>query len=213
MEKLFSCVKERAGYDDSKVFPCWERLKLMEINEFASSRYCYHKDCYKNCTNATELKRSKERYEKKRTTGVKPSDVTSEPNSDSFDSTYSEQRKSLRSSASIHDKNACIICQKEGGKLHKVCLKKTGEKMLEVAKKLSDRSFFLRLNSIPNADDAIANNVQYISVCWVLAQRSVNSSSTTIQELEDIDRVLADIEIVNKMQDVLNESPDTVLDM
>lgn len=111
---------------------------------------------------------------------------------------------------SAYDKNACIICQADGGKLHKVCFKRTGEKMLEVASKLPDRSFFLRLNSIPNANDAVANDVQYHLTCWVVAQRTVNSLSVTIQELEDIDRVLADIEIVNLVQESLH---DTVLDM
>ena len=80
--------------------------------------------------------------------------------------------------------------------MHKVSFKATGEKMLEVAEKLTDRSFFLCLNSIPNASDAIANEVQYHLDCWVVAQRNANSFSTTIQEIEDINRVLADIEIV-----------------
>ena len=182
-----------------------------------SSRYCYHKDGYKNSTNATEIKRSKERFEKNRATPRdEPSFVINEPNADSDPSENTEfaQRKTLRSSVHIYDKNACIICQKgRREELRKVSFKSTGEKMLEVAKKLSDRSFFLCLHSIPNASDAVANDVQYHQTCWVLVQRSVNSSSTTLQDLEDIDRVLADIEIVNMVQDFLNESSDTVLDM
>ena len=46
-----------------------------------------------------------------------------------------------------------------------------------------------------------------------MAQRNANSFSTTIQEIEDIGRVLADIEIVDLVQNSLEESPHTVLDM
>ena len=33
--------------------------------------------------------------------------------------------------------------------------------MLDVAKSLSNKDFFLRLNTIPLAEDAIANDVEY----------------------------------------------------
>ena len=107
----------------------------------------------------------------------------------------------VRSSVPLYDKDACIICQKEEGTMHKVSFKATGEKMLEVAEKLTDRSFFLRLNSIPNASDAIANGMQYHLNCWV--QYKISKIST----------VLADIEIVDLGQNSLEESPHTVLDM
>ena len=55
----------------------------------------------------------------------------------------------------------CIICQKEGGILHKVETKPKGLKMFEVAKKIDDKSFFIRLNTLCNAADAVANDVQY----------------------------------------------------
>ena len=40
--------------------------------------------------------------------------------------------------------------------LHKVAFESTGEKKLDVAKKLVDPSLFLRQNTISNASDAIA---------------------------------------------------------
>ena len=33
--------------------------------------------------------------------------------------------------------------------------------MFEVAKKIDDKSFFIRLNTLCNAADAVANDVQY----------------------------------------------------
>ena len=53
----------------------------------------------------------------------------------------------------------CIICQKPDGGICKVAFKETGKTMLSVAQKLSDKTFFIRLNTINHADDAIANDV------------------------------------------------------
>ena len=49
--------------------------------------------------------------------------------------------------------------------MHKVECLQTGQNVLKIAKKLEDRSFYLRLNAIPNAD--VANNVRYHLKCWV----------------------------------------------
>lgn len=85
--------------------------------------------------------------------------------------------------------------------------------MLAVAKKLQDKSLFMGLNEIPNAEDAVANDVLYHRVCWVLAQRKAKIEVTSPQELENISQIVADIEIINKVESFLNESADTVMDM
>ena len=54
----------------------------------------------------------------------------------------------------------CIISQKERGVLYKVETKPKQLKMFEVAKKIDDKSFFIRLNTFCNAADAVANDVQ-----------------------------------------------------
>ena len=59
----------------------------------------------------------------------------------------------------------CIICQKEGGILRKVETKPKGLKMFEVAKKIDNESFFIRLNTLCNAADAAASDVQYCQCC------------------------------------------------
>ena len=68
--------------------------------------------------------------------------------------------------------------------------------MLEVAKKLYSPDFFLRLNNIPNNKNATANDTRYHLKCWVKIQRKV-------QELDDLSTVLADIEIVNVIDELL----------
>ena len=105
--------------------------------------------------------------------------------------------KSLRSNSTLYDKTRCIICQEPGGKLRMVAVKETGRKMFEVAKILNDPQFFLRLNSIPNAMDAIENDTRYHLTCWVKVQRKVQSSSCTVRELDNLSTVLAVDELVN----------------
>ena len=59
----------------------------------------------------------------------------------------------------------CVICQKVGDKLRKVAVKWTSKRMLDVAKCLSNKDFFLWHNTIPLAEDAIANGVEYHLKC------------------------------------------------
>ena len=87
--------------------------------------------------------------------------------------------------------------------------------MLDVAKSVSNKDFFLRLSTIPLAEDAIANDVQYHLKCWVAVQRKVQSDILTekdeIQELEEVNRVIADIEIVEMVGESVNNN--NVIDM
>ena len=103
-----------------------------------------------------------------------------------------------------------MICQKEGGKLRKIAVNSTGKRMLDVAKFLSNKDFFLRLNTIPLAEDAIANDVEYHLKCWVAIQREVQNDTLNekdvIKELEDVNRVIADIEIVEMVRENVNSN-------
>ena len=60
-----------------------------------------------------------------------------------------------------------------------------------------DPSLFLRLNAIPNPSDAALNDVQYHLTCCVNMKRQAEPASINIQEIVDIERVLAGIEIVH----------------
>ena len=58
----------------------------------------------------------------------------------------------------------------------------------------------------------LANDVKYHLNCWVKVQRKVASPSVEVQEIEDLSRVLADIEIVNTV-DYLVHEVNTIIDM
>lgn len=212
-KKLVSCVKERAGYGEEKMNWCSQRLDLLTM---AEKQFKYHKECYKEITNKTKIKRVKQRYET--LSSQSNSTVTDEQCQERQDEQQQHEErdtetKTLRSQGAIFKKDRCIICQQEDGVIHKVAYMATGSKMLAVAKKMQDKSLFIRLNEIPNAEDAVANDVQYHRVCCVLAQRKAKIEVTSPQELENISQIVADIEIINKVESFLNESADTVMDM
>ena len=102
-----------------------------------------------------------------------------------------------------------MICQK-GRKLRKVAVRSTGKRMLEVAKCLSNKDFFLRLNTIPLAEDVIANDVECPLKCWVAVQREVQKDildeKDEIQESEDVNRVFGDIKIVEIVSESVNNN-------
>ena len=176
----------------------------------------YHKECYKDSTNKTNFKRSKQCYEKLLALGSIPNVTNNQvvqKDECSEEDTVEKKTKNIEVQGAIFKKDRCIICQEENGKIHKVSYKTTGPKMLAVAKKLEDKSLFLRLNQISNTEDAIANDVQYHRVYWVLAQRKANIEASSPQELEDINRVVADIDIINMVEGFLQNSSNIVLDM
>ena len=70
------------------------------------------------------------------------------------------------------------------------------------------------MNSIPNTSDAVANDVQYHLKCWVISQRNAlktASEKQEIKEIEDVNRVIADVEIIEIVRQ--NFTGDGILDM
>ena len=83
-----------------------------------------------------------------------------------------EEQLRTRSKSEKFDKKLFIICQIPTGRnLTHAEREDSGKQMLVVSEKLRDKSFFRRLNSIPKADDAVANDVVYHGTCWIKAKR------------------------------------------
>ena len=73
----------------------------------------------------------------------------------------------LRSQSINYHKNLCIICRKTSGNTQKVKTLETGKLMHLVANKIKNKDFFfLRLNSLPNPEDGVANDVRYHFSGW-----------------------------------------------
>ena len=52
--------------------------------------------------------------------------------------------------------------------------------------------FFLRLNSIPNPEDGVANNVRYHLACWIKAKKEPQQTEgvVTTDKDENIGKIL-----------------------
>ena len=90
-----------------------------------------------------------------------------------------------------------------------------GKRMLDIAKALPERGFFIRLKSIPNAHDAVANDVLYHLKCWVNTQRNVSKmeDKDDTEQTEDLTRILADIDIINMVKNISKENPEEFMTM
>ena len=109
--------------------------------------------------------------------------------------------KALQSSA--------VICQKQKSDVetHKVITKCKGIRMLEIASKLDDKVFFIRLNTLPDPADAVDNDVLYHEDGWVYKQRESNK---TLYDEQNYDQIA---EIINIVKSELMNPTTTVLDM
>ena len=199
---MISSSNERSLYEDSSNidFLCQATVEVLQEKNIV-----YHSECYKYVTNKTLIERLKSRplvsAQEKKFPEEKPT----------------EHRTSLRSSSVSYDKTLCIICQTKGGRLRKVMCKETGEKMFLTSKGLENNGFFLRMNTIPNAADAIANDVMYHLQCWVVCQRKVTSTPNSVlnenNDSENVQRILADIEIVSHVKSTLEDGSDHTITM
>ena len=125
----------------------------MSSSSLFESKAFYHGDCYKAAVNVTKINRLKSRIDKAGSSIPKrgrPSAASKEHESDSEENLPNEEPppKTLRRSGPVYNKDLCITCQKPGGTIHK------------------DEKLLLQLNNIPNAADAVANDVKYLLLCW-----------------------------------------------
>ena len=77
----------------------------------------------------------------------------------------------MRSQSIQYNKDICIICQSPSGTAHRVETLETRKLMFSIANEISNKDFFLELNSIPNPEDGVANDVRYHLPCWVKAKK------------------------------------------
>ena len=91
--------------------------------------------------NVNELKRAEKRYKdalrNKGSVKRKPGRPSTTNENDEIENNMQTQSNTVP-----YNKNLCNFCQKEGGTLHMVQVKTTGEHMFSVAKQLNDKNLF-----------------------------------------------------------------------
>ena len=186
-EKLLKRTQERATYKDVTVANFVERTKNLTADGLIEQNTKYHESCYAMFANTGKLERAKKRYYDSIDTG-ESSVIKRKAGRPSLNLSVASNEEDLeglttRSRSESYDKNLCIICQNHGGKLHCVQTKTTGNTMLEVSEKLSEKSFFRRLNSISAANDAFANDVMYHNICWADAKKNQCQNQNQLRTL------------------------------
>ena len=210
--KVLKYMKQYSDLGDPNITSVFKRFgNLTAQNLHSKDAIYHHKNCYSNVVNERNLGRAIERQKQAnknydaifispkrgRTTSFSPRRTILEGSSSTSNST-----KRLRSTATSYNSRMCIVCQKEGGILYKVETKPKVLTMFEVAKKVDDKSFFICRNTLCNAADAVANDVQYHQRCWLYAQRNAGKINNThcdadSIEIDDTSRVISDIELLN----------------
>ena len=189
---------EEAEYGDTKVLEFVERNKNLCADDLINNKACYHKKCYSEFTNIEKrniIQRYTDALEQGQATIVKRK--AGHPSSNTLE--IENEVRQLRSQSIQYNKDICIICQSPSGTTHRVETLETGKLMFSVANKVSSKDFFMRLNSIPNPEDGVANDVRYHLPCWVKAKKEaqrIERVATTDKE-ENIGQILSDVEILN----------------
>ena len=96
-------------------------------------------------------------------------------------------------------KTLCIIFQKRktSDDTHKVQTARKGLRMLQVAKLIEDKGYFIWLNKIPNPEDAVANDIIYHQPRWIYKECEGSKDERMFDENHDMPKVKSDIEIIH----------------
>lgn len=68
-------MQQRNEFKDSETLEKWERLKSWTPEALLTSQKVYHWECYKEVTNKSKIKRTKDRFDKEKP----PNEEASEP--------------------------------------------------------------------------------------------------------------------------------------
>ena len=183
--KVLNYMKQCSDLSDPNITSVFKRFDNLTAQNLYSKDAIYHKKCYSIVVNERHLgrvierqKQAKKNYDatfispkRGRPTSFSPCTTILEESSST-----SNSAKRLQSTVTPYNYSMCIICQKEGGILRKVETKPKGFKMFEVAKTIDDKRFFIRLNTLCNTADAVANDVQYHQCCWLYSQHNANKN-------------------------------------
>jgi len=116
-----------------------------------------------------------------------------------------EGKRVLRSVETPYKKELCIICHTNTNlELHTVQKLELGKKLLKLAESYPDSGGFLRrMNTIPNAEDAVANDVKYHRGCFISALRKNADKTQSKSKTYTRARIISDIEIVGIVKENL----------
>ena len=212
IQKVIQAAQDRYefGCDEHKFKSCISNLKGKSVAELKEKNVTWHPNCYKFFTIKSTIDKLKANANKsieekcKRNTVYTP---PGRPTPESSSAGANDGRRVLRSNETIYDKALCIIChESKNSELHSVQKIEVGKRMLELAKSYPDGGgFLLRMNTIPNAEDAIANDVKYHRACLIDALRKSVDRTNTKTKTYTKARIISDIEILSMVKETISD--------
>ena len=172
IDKVLNNIKERYKFKDVSLSQLLERLGDKNSQGIVNKNGFYHRQCYLDITNKERLKRDDKRCNKAISQATPSASKPKKRGPSMTNLTEEREERVTRSQSVPYEKSQCIICQKIGGEPHKVETKETGQKMLEVSQKLTDKGMYWRLNSTVIPGDAIANDALYQSLLGYCKKKS-----------------------------------------
>ena len=211
IEKVIQAAVDRHKYGDNeqKYRTCIQILKEQSVSELKQRCVTWHANCYKFFIMKTNIARLKNKAEQSieensinTTVYSTPGRPKPGPSSTSHDN---EGKRVLRSVETPCKKELCIICHTNTNlELHTAQKLELGKKLLKLAESYPDSGGFLRrMNTIPNAEDAVANDVKYHRGCFISALRKNADKTQSKSKTYTRARIISDIEIVGIVKENL----------
>ena len=133
-EKLVKALKTRYEYCDVDAYDCFDRINGLDVS-FLLEKCIYHTECYQNIIHSKNLERLVKRQKINPNTPGNESNGSVEQPIDTKTPVQDEAPRLLRSKSQPYFNELCIICQQQGGNLHKVETIHIGQKEAEGCKR------------------------------------------------------------------------------
>lgn len=176
-ERLLQTVDERARFGEAEYFPISQRLQGLDPHQLEEQGFFWHRKCYADATNKTNIERSKNRYLK----AVAQGDTTDLLKRKGRPSARPEGQSPLqpdadvrvtRSSVPLHKKELCFFCQKlTSEKLHMSRPENIGKQISTIVKKSGNALWQVKLAEVLNERDALSRNITYHKTCMTTEWR------------------------------------------
>ena len=159
-EKLYTCISQRAEWNDSQ----FTRIKKLMVDvtgdDFKSRKAQWHRTCYQSTTHKGRMELSRERASRNAQSVLENSE-DQEAGGSSVPFT--------RAQTPAYNKSHCIFCDHGGSKrypLHLVATDNVGEQLLKAVELNNDDKLRVRVNASINPADAHSIDVMYHKKCW-----------------------------------------------
>lgn len=210
--KVFTCIVQRSSYEEDLYTKIISRLNGQTAETLEKNNASWHRKCYDSATNATEIKRSKCRFDKLNNDSNVDDNSISQVKSDLGEASTSQSNPNTlftRSKTTPYNNQICFFCDKSASRLsplHKVSYDSAGKNLKSAVMASKNEKLIIKLNTAINTEDAHAIDIRYHLLCWTtnVKNMSRNSCDSDAQVDErNTSNLAADIEFISLLEQEL----------